>query len=257
MQHQNQLRKIMKTQDVNKNEIATTIGEMVAEDYRKAEVFKKFGIDFCCGGKKTLDTVCAEKGISIDEMNRSLDALEEEAQQPSQDFSNMELDYLADHIVDKHHRYIAGALPLLDEFSAKVAKVHGDSHPEVVEIERHYQTLSNELRTHMHKEEAILFPYIGQMAVCKRNGEPVPPSPFGTVKNPINMMETEHDSVGNNMKTIRDLSEDYTPPANACNTYKVLYAKLNEFDEDLNRHIHLENNILFPEAIKLEEELMT
>lgn len=247
----------MKTQEVNRIENALTIGEMVAKDYRKAEVFKNFGFDFCCGGKKTLDVACNEKGISITEVNEALQILDNKQQQSSQDFNNLELDHLIDHIINTHHKYINEALPLLDEFSTKVARVHGDAHPEVIEITDHYQAVADELRMHMHKEETILFPYIRQIAVAKRNNESLPPPPFGTVSNPINMMEMEHDSAGNKLAVIKELSNDHTPPVDACNTYRVLYGKLKEFEEDLHQHIHLENNILFPKAIKLEEELIS
>ncbi len=245
----------METEAINKIENTVTIGEMVAKDYRKAEVFKKFGFDFCCGGNKTLDMACSEKGININEVNNALEILDDKQQQSSQDFSSLELDQLIDHIINNHHKYINEALPLLDEFSAKVARVHGDVHPEVIEISDHYQAIANELRMHMNKEEAILFPYIGQIAVAKRNNETLSPPPFGTVRNPINMMEMEHISAGNSMAAINELSNDYTPPTDACNTYRVLFGKLKEFEDDLHQHINLENNILFPKAIKLEEEL--
>ena len=247
----------MKVQEVNKKDTSTTIGEIVAKDYRTAEVFKKFGLDFCCGGKKSVSSVCNEKGINIAELNEALQALDKKEKSPFQDFNQMELDDLISHIVNTHHKYVAEALPLLDEFSSKVARVHGNANPEVVEIASHCQTVANELRTHMHKEETILFPYIRQITAAKRNNKSLSPPMFGTVKNPINMMEAEHDSAGNNITAIKELSNNYSPPAHACNTYRVLYAKLQEFENDLHQHIHLENNILFPKAIKLEEELLS
>ncbi|MCH7514722.1 MAG: iron-sulfur cluster repair di-iron protein [Bacteroidetes bacterium] len=245
----------MDIQEVKNNETVATVGEMVTEDYRKAEVFKKFGIDFCCGGKIPLDEICSKKGINVAEVKQALMELDEQQGQPTQDYNTWELDFLSDYIINTHHKYVNEALPLLDEFSAKVVRVHGDAHPEVIEIANHYQAVANELRMHMHKEEAILFPYIRQMAVAKRNNESLPPSTFGTVKAPINMMESEHDSAGKKLQAISELSNSYNPPVEACNTYRVLYAKLQEFEKDLHQHIHLENNILFPKAIKLETEL--
>ena len=247
----------METQEVNKDKTTATIGEIVAKDYRTAEVFKKFDLDFCCGGKKSLETACSEKGINAAELKEALAALDKEQKDPPQDFNAMELDGLIDHIINTHHKYVTEALPLLDEFSAKVARVHGDANPEVIEIANHYREVANELRMHMHKEEGILFPYIVQLAKANRNNDPIAPSPFGTVRNPINMMESEHDSAGGSMAAIKELSTDYTPPEHACNTYRVLYAKLKEFEGDLHQHIHLENNILFPKAIKLEEKLLS
>ena len=233
-----------------------TVGEMVAEDYRTAEVFKKFGIEFCCGGKVTLQKTCLDKGIDLESVYDALERIDQKEDTSAYDFNNWDLDKLIDYIVNVHHSYVNEALPLLDEFSAKVAKVHADGSPEVVGIHHHYQAIANELRSHMHQEEAILFPYIRAMAVAIRYGETLTPPPFGSVRFPIDMMESEHVSAGNAMETIMELSNDYTPPAHACNTYRVLYAKLKEFESNLHTHVHLENNILFPKAIQLEEELL-
>ncbi len=245
----------MDTQEIENNQTEPTIGEMVANDYRKAEVFKRFGIDFCCGGKELLDKTCNKRGIDLAEVKQALNELDE-IPQVSHDYHNWELDVLSDYITEKHHKYVNQALPLLDEFSTKVAKVHGNSHPELIEIDSLYRAIANELPIHMDKEESILFPYIRQMAMAKRNNELLAPSPFGTIRNPINMMEMEHDSAGGNMQAIRELSNGYNPPEEACNTYRVLYGKLQEFENDLHQHIHLENNILFPKSINLEEELL-
>lgn len=230
-----------------------SIGEMVAQDYRKAEVFKKFGIDFCCGGKDALDKTCEKKGIELKEVQTALEQLEEKQNNNNiHDFINWELDKLADYITDTHHTYVNEAVLQLDEYSAKVAKVHGHSSPEVVKIAQLYGGVANELRIHMYKEEVVLFSYIKALSNAKRNNIAAPTAPFGTIKNPISMMELEHDTVGRDFEEIRSLSNNYTPPKHACNTYKVLYAKLQEFENDLHVHIHLENNILFPKAIELE-----
>jgi len=230
---------------------------MVAEDYRKAEVFKKFGIDFCCGGKDSLDETCNRHGINVSEVRQALEDLENQAKEnPSKDYTSWELDFLADYIINTHHKYVQAALPLLDEFSTKVARVHGESHPEVIEIAGLYQAVADELRMHMHKEENILFPYIRQMVDDKRNNKPLQDSPFGSINHPIEMMEMEHESAGGNMQAIRELSKNYNPPDYACNTFRVLFAKLREFEYDLHLHIHLENHILFPKSIQLESELL-
>lgn len=235
-----------------------TIGEIVAEDYRKAEVFSKFGIDFCCGGKDPLEETCNKSGIDANEVKKALKELDENSlQSTSPDYNNWELDFMVDYIVNTHHTYVAGALPQLDELTTKVASVHGDSHPEVIKIGSLYNAIADELRMHMQKEENILFPYVKQMAVAKRNNESIQPSPFGTIANPINMMEMEHESAGGSMQSINELSNGFSTPEGACNTYEVLYAKLKEFEEDLHRHIHLENHILFPKAIEMESELLS
>lgn len=233
-----------------------TVGEMVAKDYRKAEVFKRFGIDFCCGGKKSVEKTCKEKGVDADKLKTELAKLDVTAVLPSKNFDNWELDFLADYIVNTHHKYIIRSLPLIFEFAQKVSRVHGDHNPETKEIFRLFVEGMNELNRHMMKEEQILFPYIKQLAQWKRSSSQASPPPFGTVANPVRMMEHEHDVVGEIFHKIAELSNDYSPPEYACNTYRVLYAKLKEFETDLHQHIHLENNLLFPKAIQLENELL-
>ena len=248
----------METQKLKVDLKTASIGEMVADDYRKAEVFKKFGIDFCCGGKQSLDDTCSKKGINANEVWHALNELGEPNQpHPTHDFNKWALDKLVDYILDTHHKYVKETIPQLDMYSAKVASVHGENHPEVIKIAKYYDSVANELRMHMYKEEAILFPYIVQMAEANRTGAHFSAPGFGTISNPINMMEAEHEVVGETMRDIAELSNNYTPPAEACNTYRVLYAKLQEFENDLHQHIHLENNILFPAAIQLEQQLIS
>ncbi|MFN8579343.1 MAG: iron-sulfur cluster repair di-iron protein [Candidatus Sericytochromatia bacterium] len=231
-----------------------SIGELVAKDLRKAEVFKKFNIDFCCGGKKTLSQVCNDKQINIKDVESELEKLDSTSESVSQNYNEWSLDFLVDFIINTHHKYVKNSLPILLEYTAKVAKVHGKEHLEVVAIYDLFKEASDELNLHIMKEETILFPYIKQL-VNEKNSVNEGCS-FGTVKNPIRMMEHEHDVVGNIFKTIRELSNDYTPPEDACTTYKLSYKKLEEFENDLHQHIHLENNILFPKSIKLESELL-
>lgn len=232
-----------------------TIGELTAKDYRKAEVFKKYGVDFCCGGKKTLDKVCKEKGINREEIEKDLLLMEKGTAIPSQDFYSWESSFLADYIVNTHHKYVIQSMPLIFEFTQKVARVHGQEHPEVVEVAKLFIQVMDELNRHMMKEENILFPYIKQLSELKKAKGKLEPSPFGTIQNPINMMEHEHDLVGNLMHEIRNITTNYSLPPGACNSYRYAYQKLNEFENDLHQHIHLENNILFPRAIDLEIEL--
>jgi regulator of cell morphogenesis and NO signaling len=231
-----------------------TIGEMVVADYRKAEVFRKYGIDYCCGGKKPLEEACQKKGLDPQPIQRELDELDLKPNTPQQDFEQWPLDTLSDYIVEHHHRYVADSLPMLYELTQKVARVHGERHPELLKIAQHFDAVAQELQMHMLKEERVLFPYIQQMAVAHRDGKPMPVPTFGSVANPIQMMEAEHESAGGNLEEIRRISSDYTPPMDACTSYQVLFAKLNEFEQDLHQHVHLENNILFPKAIALEKE---
>ncbi|NQU34796.1 MAG: iron-sulfur cluster repair di-iron protein [Bacteroidetes bacterium] len=246
----------VKISKLNIGEKPASIGELVASDFRKAEVFRKFGLDFCCGGKKSIKEACDEKGLDTTEVEKALKAVENLPKVREDDFNSWELDFLADYIVNTHHSYVTNAMPILDEFSSKVARVHGATHPEVVLIAQHYNAVANELRAHMPKEELMLFPYIKQMVAAKKEGLKLQPAGFGTIENPIRMMEAEHVSAGDNMEKVRQLSNDFTLPADACASYGVLFGKLEEFEQDLHRHIHLENNILFKKAIALEKELL-
>jgi regulator of cell morphogenesis and NO signaling len=228
-----------------------TIGELVAEDYRVALIFKKHGVDFCCGGKRTVERACRDKDINVGEMESEIFAVQNQAIGGEHKFNDWSPSFLADYIVNVHHSYVNSNLGLITEFANKVAKVHGNQHPENIRIAEIWPEIAAELTTHMKKEELMLFPYIKKM-----EGEgKLPKSVFGTVVNPVSMMEAEHESVGDLMKEIQILSNNYTPPATACNTYRVLYAKLKEFQDDLFQHIHLENNILFPKIVKLEAQL--
>lgn len=237
--------------------VPVTIGAIVAADYRKARIFRDFGIDYCCGGKKTLQEACLRKNIDPAQVQAALDGVDAAEQADAPDYSSWELDALSAYIVQRHHTYVTDALPMLYELTAKVARVHGTRHPELVEIAQEFNALANELERHLQKEEQILFPYVDQLAAARREGR-TPARPFfGTVDNPVRMMETEHESAGASMEKIRRLSHDYTPPVEACTSYRVLFAQLRAFEEDLHQHVHLENNILFPGAQGLEKMALT
>ncbi|POY36708.1 iron-sulfur cluster repair di-iron protein [Solitalea longa] len=231
-----------------------TIGELVSKDYRKADVFKAYGIDFCCGGRSSVKEACLRKGINYEELKAALLEIENTSMK-AENYDDWELDVLIDHIINKHHKYVNQSLPLLLEYATKVAHVHGEHNPENIKIAELLHELASELQCHLYKEEQILFPYVKELVNCKRTNGHMKVAAFGTVKDPINMMELEHDIAGDLMKTIRLLSFNYTPPLHACSTYMILYSKLEEFENDLHTHIHLENNILFPKADLLEKEL--
>ena len=223
------------------------IADIVSKDYRKAEVFKQFGLDFCCGGGRSVAQACEQKGIDKNVLLSALREIEKESEEVEQ-YDTWALDVLIDHIVEKHHTYVRKNLEVIYEFGLKVTKVHQASNPELEQILSLFEAITEELTMHMHKEEFVLFPYIKNMVAEGHSSKP----PFGSVENPISMMEFEHEKAGSVLKEIRDLSQNFTPPLHACNTYRVYYAKLQEFEEDLHFHIHLENNILFPKAIKME-----
>lgn len=237
------------------SETTETIGEIVAKDYRKAQVFKNLGIDFCCGGKKTIAEVCDKKGIDPAEVERQLEAVKGEAADSEHDFQNWDLGFLSDYVINTHHRYVRDNTPFILEISQKVARVHGDRHPELVHVAQLFERIANDLTLHMVKEEKILFPFIKELAQVYNSGGMVPWADFGKISVPIQVMDSEHEQVGGDFETIRAITGNYTLPADACSSYTILFKKLEEYENDLHRHVHLESNILFPKAIQLEKEL--
>ncbi|WP_353181501.1 iron-sulfur cluster repair di-iron protein [Parapedobacter lycopersici] len=233
-----------------------TVGQVVARDYRSAAVFSKAGIDFCCGGNRTIDEACQQAGVAPAPLIDALKAaLTTDQGTGENDYDAWPLDMLADHIEDTHHRYVESRISEITPLLQKIKTVHGDRHPELARIMDLFTEAGGELTLHMKKEELMLFPFIRRMAQAQRQGEPLPPSRFGTVANPIAMMEHDHDGEGERFRQIAALSGNYTPPSDACNTYRVTLALLQEFEADLHLHIHLENNILFPKAVQMESEL--
>ncbi len=238
--------------NINENK---TVAEVVSENIKASNVFKKHGIDFCCGGGISIEKACAKNGVDYATLEKELVAIDETPNR-TYDYNSWELDFLIDHIVNIHHAYVEESLPIILQYSNKVATVHGHHYTEVIEINNLFTEVANELAGHMKKEELILFPFMKQLIVANREGTPAPQPPFGTVNNPINMMEAEHEHVGEIFKTIAKLTNNYTPPEDACNTFRALYASLDEFEQDLHQHIHLENNILHPKVIALENKLL-
>lgn len=231
------------------------IGAFVAEDFRTAAVFSEYGIDFCCRGNRPLDEVCSKKNISLDEILEKLNISVTQQQVTTNAFNAWPLDLLATYIEKTHHRYVESKIPVLLQFLEKLCKVHGERHPELVEINSLFKELAGELAQHMKKEELVLFPRIKKMVKSLEENRPFEPAQFGTIKNPISMMEHEHANAGQIFRDISKLSNGYAPPEDACNTYRVAFSMLDEFEKDLHLHIHLENNILFPKAIYLEQKL--
>ncbi|MCF8233785.1 MAG: iron-sulfur cluster repair di-iron protein [Bacteroidales bacterium] len=231
-----------------------SVSKFVTENYKTAEVFKKYGIDFCCGGRKTLDQACDEAGVDIAVLKEELENVNID-ETDERDFNTMNPDDLIDYIISIHHRFVAENIPLLLEYTKKIAEVHYDTNPELKEIRDVFLGVAQELQQHMMKEEQILFPFIKNLYNPEKylsNGSCG--GAFGTVQNPIAMMEHEHESAGKAFRNIRELSDNYDFPPHACNTYIVTFKKLEEFEDDLHKHIHLENNILFPKAIRMETE---
>lgn len=232
-----------------------TLGQIAAKDLRKAQIFKKYGLDFCCGGKKTVKQACAEKGLDVTKIEQELQHADKMPASRPLPYSDWSLDFLADYIVNTHHSYVRKNLPDIRAYAEKVKRVHGNRHTELLPIHQLVEEVNAELMAHMIKEERVLFPYIKELVAAKNNIQPLHAAHFGTVQNPINMMEMEHEMVGRNLAEIRERSNDYTLPEDACASYSLLYRMLDEFEEDLHLHIHLENNILFPKALEIEKQL--
>lgn len=230
---------------------SATVGEIVAVNYKTAAVFSKFKIDFCCKGDRTLEQVCDKKSLDYTGLVKELEEVIKE-KSVGEDFNSWPLDKLSEYIVKTYHEYIREKIPPLTQFLTKVDKVHGDMHPELHEILALFLESADDLLAHLRKEEMILFPFIKKMVEAKNNNQTIPTPPFGSVENPIEMMKDDHSVEGERFRKISELSKDYTPPEGACNTYKVSFAMLQEFEEKLHEHIHLENNILFPKAIQME-----
>lgn len=238
--------------EINQDQI---IGELVANDYRTASVFKKYGIDFCCQGNRTIADAVEKKKLDIENVLRDLQLVAESKNQTT-NFNSWPLDLLTDYIEKKHHRYVEARSLEIKPYLNKICKVHGDRHPELLEIQQQFNASVGELAAHMKKEEFILFPFIRKLSKASQENVLLDPPPFGTIQNPIAMMHQEHETEGDRFRKIEALSNNYTPPDDGCNTYRVTLALLHEFEQDLHQHIHLENNILFPKAIELEKELI-
>lgn len=231
-----------------------TLAEIVTDNIRSAIIFEEAGLDFCCKGKRSLQDACSEKNIDVQKIMNELTNLSSNGND-AQNVNDWPLDFLVDYIVNNHHQYVRRMIPVISLHSDKVASVHGQNHEETLQIADLFLAVREELEGHMMKEERVLFPQIKQMVLNQKENSQFYPPPFGTIKNPIRMMELEHTSAGDALSKIRKLSNNYIHPEDACNSFKALYSELKEFEEDLHKHIHLENNILFPKSIKLEIQL--
>jgi regulator of cell morphogenesis and NO signaling len=233
---------------------AKTVREVALTNPEATRVFEKLGIDYCCGGNKSLEQACGEANLKIQQVLESLKSAETayDGRRQEKSWLTESLADLIAHINNTHHKYTREEIARLRPLFDKVCNVHGDKHPELLQVRLEFHALAQELSTHMMKEEMVLFPYIERMEEAVVSGEPVLPGPFGTVNNPVAMMMHEHDSAGNLLRSMRELSSGYQPPVSACVSYKTLYAALAEFERDLHQHIHLENNVLFPRSIEME-----
>jgi regulator of cell morphogenesis and NO signaling len=230
-----------------------TVRELALESSNATRVFEKLGIDYCCGGNKSLEQACRTANLSVDSVQRELDSAKQKAQPSAgRDWQREPLSELIAHINGTHHTFVRQEIVRLTPLMEKVCGKHGPNHPELLHIQAIFRGLAQELTSHMMKEEMVLFPYVARMEEAVIEGEPVLPPPFGTVADPVAMMEHEHDSAGDAVRAMRSSSNGYVAPEGACASYQTLYRGLEEFEADLHQHIHLENNILFPRALAME-----
>lgn len=231
-----------------------TLADIVTADTRTAAVFDRLGLDYCCHGHNTLEDAARERGVTPDDVLKRLEALgprgheHETKEWPS-------LDELTAYIVAHHHGYVRDSTPTITAWLEKLVSRHGSRHPELADVRAAFAGVASEMATHMMKEENILFPYIDALAAAAQTGWRMPASPFGTILNPIRVMEEDHRHAGDGLARLRELTGDYQPPEDACTTFRACYEELARFAADLHRHVHLENNVLFPRAVALEDEL--
>ena len=235
--------------------VEKTVRELALENPAVTRVFEKLGIDYCCGGNKSLEEACRAANLSMDAVIDSLEMADHSACEVQTDpgWQTVPMADLISHIKSTHHKYTREEMARLAPLFDKVCSAHGQNHPELQQIRANFHGLVQELTTHMMKEEKVLFPYIVRMEEAVIQKEPVLPSSFGSVQNPVSMMEYEHDSAGSQLRAMREASSGYTAPPGACISYQTLYKALTDFEADLHQHIHLENNMLFPRAIAMEK----
>lgn len=236
--------------------IDKTVRELAVGNPASTRVFEKLGIDYCCGGNRSLRDACQSANLQLDQVLDSLEKADQATRvtQQDRDWQAEPLVSLIGHIQSTHHKYTREEIVRLGPLFEKVCSVHGKNHSELFEVREIFQGLAQELNTHLMKEEMILFPYIVRAEAAARRNEPIARAPFGSVQNPVSMMEHEHDSAGNALRAMNEATDGYSAPADACVSYQTLYKALAAFEADLHQHIHLENNILFPRAVATEKE---
>jgi regulator of cell morphogenesis and NO signaling len=230
----------------------TKVKDIALSNPAARQILEDAGLDYCCGGGKSLHEACLHADVPAEEI---LNRLRENSKHVSPDEANWTVARLSDltrHIRTKHHRYVREAIARVQILLDKVGAKHGEKHPEITEIQILFTEVGREMIMHMQKEEQILFPHIDALEKATSAHSSVEPPFFQTVRNPIHAMMKEHDAAGELVKQIRKASSEYTAPADACTSYKALYEVLREFEADLHQHVHLENNILFPRAVELE-----
>jgi regulator of cell morphogenesis and NO signaling len=229
----------------------TTVGAIVAADFRTAGVFESHGIDFCCGGKIPLAEVCGEKGLDPATLLQEITAAQSAPANRSHNYGAWALPFLADYIVNTHHTYLNENTEQIAAYTQKIAAVHGAHHPEVIEIAAIFNTIATDMTGHLREEEEVLFPAIKRIDTARQAGTTPVAADVEAIKASLVKLDHEHQEIGDAVHAIRHLANGYTIPDDVCNTFVVTYQRLKEFEDDLHTHVHLENNILFPKAGRL------
>lgn len=228
----------------------TALADIVRQDFRTGPILDGYHLDFCCGGALSLASACEQRGIDVQRVIADIEALN----QPVREHRNSNPIALISHIITCHHNYVRHSLPVIQAHLAKVVAAHGGRHPELSFVEAEFDKVANELLQHLLKEEQVLFPYVVALAEAVDSRAPLPPNMFGTIQNPIRMMEIEHQEATDRMAAIRELNHGYKAPDDACSTYRLVLEELEAFGRDLRVHTGLENDVLFPKAVELEEK---
>ena len=229
-----------------------TVREIAIENPRSVPVFESLGIDYCCGGQRSLQEACERAHVPLEDAVRLLASVGDQPAESGESWTEAGMADLTRHIVEQHHAYIRRESPRLLSLLQKVVTRHFAAHPEVKSIQELFVAMSDELFMHMLKEENLLFPHLVKMEAAVNQGRPAPAAMFGSVELPISRMLADHNDAGELQARIRTLSGGFEPPEDACPTFRALYQGLEDFERDLHRHVHLENNILFPRALELE-----
>jgi regulator of cell morphogenesis and NO signaling len=230
---------------------ARTVGEIVAEDYRTAEVFEKYRIDFCCGGKVTVEAACRERGIDPGLLVREIEAAQREPVARGENYASWTLAFLADYIVNTHHAWLRENTGQTAAYARKIAEVHGGRHPEAIEVAKIFDRVAADMSDHLRAEEEVFFPAVKRLEAARREGTVPSQQDRQLLATSLGNLHHEHEEIGAAVHTIRALAQGYAIPGDVCTTYAVTFQRLREFEEDLHKHVHLENNILFPKAAGL------
>lgn len=239
-----------------KIEAKTSVGSIVKENFRTAKVFEKNGIDFCCAGAQTMEKACTDNKIDINILIADLQETMQESDPETEYINRLSINELVEYILKRHHAYVKEETPELSYLVDKIANVHGDSHPELSTVKKEFDEAAIKLGSHLKDEEEKLFPYIKLLVESHESGKALVKDSDFSLHALLDGMMDEHTAEGDRFERLSKLTNDYAIPSDVCNTFLVTYNRLKAFQDDLHRHVHLENNLLYPKALELEKKLL-